>query len=131
MTNRVITLKDLDELKHYGVLGMKWGVRKADRKAASLSRKVAKTVKKHDKGKDVTTADLSKRVRKEKYKVERAIKRAERFIARSTKADTKQIANRYNRSPEKKSQVENYIKSMNLNATTLSELRMQLIDIRV
>lgn len=26
---------------------------------------------------------------------------------------------------------ENYIKSMNLNATTLSELRLQLIDIRV
>ena len=130
MANRVI-LKNEDTLQHYGVLGMKWGVRKADRKTSSLSRKVAKTVKKYDRGKDPDVQKISKSVRKERHKVERAIRRAERFIAKSNKADSKQIVNRYNKNPAKKTMVENYIKSMNLNATTLSELRLQLIDIRV
>lgn len=130
MANRVI-LKNEDTLQHYGVLGMKWGVRKADRKTSSLSRKVTKTVKKYDRGKDPDVQKISKSVRKERYKVERAIRKAERFIARSNKADSKQIVNRYNKNPAKKTMVENYIKSMNLNVTTLSELRLQLIDIRV
>lgn len=130
MANRVI-LKNENALQHYGVMGMKWGVRKADRKTSLLSRKVTKTVKKYDRGKDPDVKKISKSVRKERHKVEMAIRKAERFIARSNKADSKQIVNRYNKNPAKKTMVENYIKSMNLNVTTLSELHLQLIDIRV
>ena len=130
MANRVI-LKNEDTLQHYGVLGMKWGVRKADRKTSSLSRKVTKTVKKYDRGKDPDVQKISKSVRKERHKVEMAIRRAERFIAKSNKADSEQVINRYNKNPAKKTMVENYIKSMNLNITTLSELRLKLIDIRL
>lgn len=43
----VITKPDLDEaLKHYGVMGMKWGVRKDLRKTGSISQKTKNKIKK-------------------------------------------------------------------------------------
>ena len=128
--NRVITQSDL---AHMGVKGMKWGVRRSNRKTESLYKNVRKMTKKYDRGKELPkdkVDDISKKVRNQKHRTEVRIKRAQRFLAKSSKADANQIINRFNRDPNKKAAVENYIKSLKINSETLSDLRLELIDIR-
>ena len=48
--NRVVTQS---EFAHMGVKGMKWGVRRSNRKTESLSKNVRKLTKRYDKGKDI------------------------------------------------------------------------------
>ena len=54
MANKLITTEiySEDDLKHYGVVGMKWGVRRSNRRVKSLSKKVRKTTKNFDRGRD-------------------------------------------------------------------------------
>ena len=136
MANKVIMTEiySEDDLRHYGVVGMKWGVRRSNSRVASLSKKVKKTAKNFDRGRDPSKEHankVSKKVRKEKYKVDKGIKRAERFLAKNAKADAKQIVNRYNKNPEKKAAVEDFVKSMKANSASLAELRTQMMDIRI
>lgn len=132
MANRIIIQNG--DLKHYGVLGMKWGVRKNNYTTNSLSKKVRKASNRFDRGRDPKKeriGRLSKKVRRQNYNLERKIKRAERFLSKNAKANASNVINRYNKDPAKKTLVENYVKSMQLNKVTLAELRLQLIDIRI
>ena len=97
-------------------------------------RKLKKLLKIFDRGRDPSkdhVNKVSKKVRKEKYKVDRGVQRAERFLAKSAKADAKQIVTRYNKNPEKKAAVGEFIKSMKANSASLAELRTQMMDIRI
>lgn len=132
MANKVIRSNMTEEeLKHYGVLGMKWGIRKAQYTSNSLTKKVRKTTRRFDKGKNPDTTKISKKVRRQKYKMDKAIRRADKFLAKNKKANARDIVNRYNRDPAKKKAVEKYMKDLKIQANTLAELRMQLIDIRI
>ena len=127
----IISKMSDDEIKHYGVMGMKWGVRKANYKTQVLSKKVRTTVRRFDRGREPDTRRISRKVRSQKYRVDSTIKRAERFLSKNDKANAKEIINRYNRDPNKRAAVEDYIKSMKVNSVALSELRLELIDIRI
>jgi len=133
--NKVV-IKDAnpEELKHYGKLGMKWGMRSASRRTNSLEKKVGKTVRKFDKGKDMPEGHVqkvSKNVRSQKYKIDRKIKRAEKYLAKSAKADAAKVINRFNKDPVKKAAVEEYVNSLKTNSAILAELRSQMMDIRI
>ena len=132
--NQTIIPSHDETIEHMGVRGMKWGVRRATRKANSLEKKVSKTIRKFDRGKEIpddALQNLSKKVRSEKYRVDKKIKRGQKFLSKYEKTNAKQIINRYNRDPLKKEAVDNYIKSMKLTSSTLGELRLQLMDAKL
>ena len=136
MANRIIisTMDDGEVVQHYGKLGMKWGKRLATGKTNSLEKKVGKMVRRYDRGKDVDREDvgnLSRKVRQHKARIDRKVKRAQRFLDKGAKADAKQIVNRFNKDPEKKAMVKDYMDSIRSNTARLDELRLSLIDIRV
>lgn len=70
------------ELKHYGVLGMKWGVRRASRKAESNDRLREKALKY-----DAKSANLTKK--SEKYHADRDLERSNRKAVKAAKLDKK------------------------------------------
>ena len=123
-----------DELQHYGVRGMKWGVQRARSKTVGLDVKVKKQIRRYDRGKNVSKdelARLSKKVRRHKYNIERKVARANRFIIKSEKSDVKGLVNRYNRDTLKNDAVQEYMDNLKANRATLDELRLQLMDVRI
>ena len=72
-----------DELYHYGVLGMKWGVRKDPREAYSKSVNQLKTYQ------NKAAKNKAKASDRLKYKAARAEKRATRFKLKSAKVQRK------------------------------------------
>lgn len=122
-----------EELKHYGVLGMKWGVRKSQKAIDKLTKQTDKVGRVYARGKKVKeqATSLSQGVRQQKYKLDKKIRRAQRWLDKGKKADVKGVINRYNRSPEKRQMVQDYMHSLKKHTTQLDELRLQLIDMRV
>lgn len=137
----VVNGADPNELKHYGKLGMKWGMRSHAKRTNSLNNKVNTATRKADsllnnvafinKRNQKKLRKVSKQVRQEKVTVERRIRGAQRFLDKANKADAAKVINRYNKDPIKRELTKKYIESLKMNSMTLSELRMQTIDLRI
>lgn len=139
--NVVVRQDEINELKHYGKLGMKWGTRTHNKRASSLSNAVANATRKADSSLNMFSGvrkrnqkkvrKLSKQVRNEKASVDRNIRRGEKFLKKAAEADAAKIVNRFNKDPEKREMTKKYVESLKINSTTLSELRLQTIDLRL
>lgn len=131
--NLTIKQDELDEIKHYGKLGMKWGKTLHGYTTRSLGKQTTKVVRRFDKGRagKGDAAEISRRVRKQKYKMTRKVKRANKYLAKAAQADAASIVNRFNKNPEKRAMVEDYMKTMQAHGKTLEEYRMDLIDVRL
>ena len=136
MANKVIMVSQTGKgvIRHFGIKGMKWDEKKIKKRTEKLEKQVTKTVKKFDKGRKISDEkleDLAKDIRKQKADVDKKIKKAEKFLEKAKKADAKNIINRFNKDPNKKAAVQNYLKSLKTSSTTLAELRTQMMDVRM
>ena len=131
--NKVIVGSSEDELKHYGKLGMKWGKTLRGHAAKSLGKQTTKVVRRFDKGLAAkgNAAEISRRVRKEKYKLSRKTARAKKYLDKASAADAKGVINRFNKNPEKRALVKDYMETMQVHTKTLESYRMDLMDVRL
>lgn len=131
--NQTIIHEDLPEIRHYGVIGMKWGKTLHGYKTRRLEKKTRKVVRRFDKGisskEDVS--EISSKVRAQKYKMDAKVKRAEKYLAKAAKADLAEVTNRYNKDPQKRAAVKDYMETMKGHSVNLAEYRMQLMDARL
>lgn len=131
--NKIVRQEDLNEIRHYGKIGMKWGKSLHGYATRSLTKQSKKVIRRFDKGiaDKGDAAEISARVRKEKYKLTNKVKRASKYLDKANKADAQKIVNRFNKNPEKRALVEDYMNTMKMYSKTMEELRMDLIDVRL
>lgn len=86
--NGIITKPPMDELYHYGKLGMKWGVRHDQDKAwIKAGLKLRKRKKKYDKAMLKQRAKYDKVINKTNKKLEKSLKEYERVLTSFKKED--------------------------------------------
>ena len=134
MANKLITSAMLEEnnISHFGIIGMRWGIRRASKKVSSLTKKQNKLTKRFDNGEKISDSEfgnLSEKIRKQRRTYNRGISKAERFLAKVDKADAEETVDRYNRDKLKQMQAEAYVASLKDQIVKLNKLQTNLTDI--
>lgn len=122
-----------NDVVHYGVLGMKWGIRRAQKKVRKLERRSKKLIRRYEKGKieKEELEKLSAQVRKQNNKISKGLRKARKFLDKVKESRAKDLINRYTRNPEKIKAMKEYLKEMKIEQLKISEVRTQLMDARI
>jgi hypothetical protein len=123
-----------NELEHVGVMGMRWGTRRGEKKANKLNKQVDKSIRRFDYGKGVspnTFREQSRDVRKLAYKTNKRIARMNKYLDKAKKQPADKVISRFGRTPEKVAKVKDWLAASELQKTKLSELRSKLVDVKI
>jgi hypothetical protein len=123
------------ELEHVGIMGMRWGTRRSQKKTDKLVKRIDKTMQKFDSGKRGVTAgtfrEKSRQVRKETYKTNKRIARMNRYLNRTKDESVNNIIFKLKKDPQKVAMVKDYLARNAITTKRLSEVRLSLMDIKI
>lgn len=123
------------ELAHIGVLGMRWGTRRSEKRTNKLAKKVDKSMRKFDRGKKGVTGETfreqSVKVRSEAYKTNKRMARMNRYLDKRKGETVDRLIFKSKVDPQKVAMVKEYLARNQVTSKTLSEVRSSLIDIKI
>lgn len=131
---RINNYENNDELEHVGILGMKWGTRRGEKKTNKLNKQVDKSIRKFDYGKGVpadTFREQSRDARKLTYKTNKRIARMNKYLAKASKQPVDKVVSRFGKTPEKVAKVKNWLAENETQKMKLSEIRAKLVDVKI
>jgi hypothetical protein len=127
--------KEDDCLKHIGIMGMRWGTRKSQKKTDKLTKSVDRSIHKFDAGRRGVTAgtfrEKSRKVRKETYKTNKRIARMNSYLNRTKDESVNNKIFKFKKDPQKIAKVKDYLARNQITTKRLSEVRTSLIDIKI
>lgn len=123
-----------NELRHIGIIGMKWGTRRGEKKANKINKKVDKSIRRFDYGKGVsanTFREQSRDTRKLAYKTNKRIARMNKYLDKAGKQPADKVISRWGKTPEKVAKVKDWLATNELQKSKLSEVRAKLVDVKI
>lgn len=122
-----------DEIQHSGTMGMKWGVRRSEKKVNRLSRKIGKTINRFDKGKSVDPTifkEHSREVRAVGSKIDKRLVKMNKYVNNFKAEPTNKISKMLN-NPKKLAETKDLIAKSGIQKKKVSELRTALMDVKM
>jgi hypothetical protein len=126
---------DLNEIAHYGILGMKWGTRHGRKAADRLGKRIDNSIKKFDSGSRRVTAgtfrEHSRKARKLTYKANKRIARMNKYLSQVKDEPANNLILKWKKNPQKVAKVKEYLNISQMETKKLSELRTSLMDVKL
>ena len=126
-----------EALMHYGVLGMKWGVRRATRNRNKLEKQTRKYEKQYHKGKQINNKAFLKTVRRQRkfsYKTNKMITKITKFLNKNADGSMSTSSNWLRRNkytPEKMEQARSYLETSNILKSDYRDIASRLDSLKL
>lgn len=124
-----------DHIEHFGVIGMRWGTRRGQKQTDTLAKRVGTSMKKYDRGStrvDIDTfREHSRKARRLTYNADRRIVRMNKYLNQVKTESVNNKVIKWNKNPEKVKKVKDYLERSQVQSKRLSEIRSNLIDIKL